>query len=424
MNANILLAISGGIDSMVMLHRLLDEHGAEALAVAHCNFKLRGEESEGDYRFVEEECVRLKVAFHLKEFDTSAYAAEHGVGTQEAARDLRYSWFKELMDERGYTALATAHHSGDAIESFFINLLRGTGPQGLRGIKGDEGRGIIRPIMDMDRKEIERYAAKHRVKWREDRSNSSKDYLRNKIRLDLVPKLQELRPGFDKVMLRNMEIQSEVSEFIKEQAESYRKVCFLENENRIRIQPDGRKGEALLIKNLLRGYGFSETQLMDILSSSQSGKQVYSSSHVLTSHRGSFLLSPLTQRPAGPWTIDEDLNTSHLPSQIEATILDVVPSSFNPDPNLAYLDVSKLKFPLSLRYWKEGDRFVPLGMMGVKKLSDFLVDEKVSLEQKKNILVLESQGEIVWVVGFRISESLKVNSETSNILHMRALVAE
>ena len=207
-----------------MLHHMLQDLGPNRLAVAHCNFCLRGDESDADAGFVKAKCEEAGLPFHLKEFETSAYAEEHGLGTQEAARDLRYAWFFELMKEQDYSALATAHHQDDSIESFFINLLRGSGPQGLSGISEDEERKLIRPLLEMGRVDIQRYAEEQGVQWREDSSNNSITYLRNKIRHNLIPELKKMRPGFDKVMQRNMSIQEEVADFISSQAKAYREV--------------------------------------------------------------------------------------------------------------------------------------------------------------------------------------------------------
>jgi tRNA(Ile)-lysidine synthase len=414
----ILLAVSGGIDSMVMLHRLYTQYGANHIHVAHCNFQLRGADSDEDEAFVKAISAHMKVSCDSKKFDTESYASEKGMGIQEAARELRYVWFFELMKIKDCSHLATAHHKGDSIETFFINLLRGSGPRGLSGIQEDEDRKIIRPLLDIDRAAIELYAAEHKITWREDVSNTSNKYLRNKIRHDLVPMLSSWRPGFEKVMMRTMDIQRSVAALIDEASEAYRKTHFDIDGETTRISLDGSSQEKLLLGHLFMAYGFNDVQLDNILTSNQSGKQVLSKTHVLTSDRGRLLLSLIKGFPEGTWEISEDLNTDELPFPLEFWRMEEAPEFFDPNPNIAYLNASKLQFPLSLCRWKEGNLFKPLGMNGKKLVSDFLIDAKVPLEEKKRTLVLMSGEEIVWLVGHRISEDFKCYKNTDKVIYV------
>jgi tRNA(Ile)-lysidine synthase len=412
----ILLAISGGIDSMVMLHRMNEVHGNKALAVAHCNFQLRGSESDEDERFVGTICQNMDVTFHSRSFPTSDYAAEGGLSIQEAARELRYAWFFELMSTHQYSAVATAHHSDDSIETFFINLLRGTGPKGLSGIQEDKERYVIRPLMDMDRAAILAYAQKHGITWREDRSNASKAYLRNAIRHDLIPLLEEMRPGFKKVMKRNMAEQKALSSLLDRAIETYRSKYFQEDAGTIRIAIQGLDTDNLILTHILRPYGFTPDQVANILASSESGKQVKSTSHIISSHRGGLLLSPLTAAPKGPWFISETLETADLPFELDLQYLIESPKSIDPDRHLAYLNEKTLVFPLTVRKWEDGDRIQPLGMEGTKLVSDLLNDLKVPLHEKDCTYVLLSGNEIAWVIGRRISDVFKCEQGNPTLL--------
>jgi tRNA(Ile)-lysidine synthase len=406
-NKRILLAISGGVDSMVMLHRMLAIHGNKALAVAHCNFNLRGKESDEDEAFVRAACKQLDIPFYCKRFQTTEYSSEKGLSIQEAARELRYQWFFELMRGHDLSALATAHHTDDSIETFFINLMRGSGPRGLSGILEDEKRHIIRPLMDMDRAAIHAYAQEHGITWREDRSNASTAYLRNAIRHDLIPLMEEMRPGFRKVMKRNLAQQKALSSLLDKAIESYRSKSFQEDSGTIRIEIQGLDTDGIILTNILRPYGFTTDQVENILDSSKSGKQVMSTSHIISTYRGGLLLSPLTEAPSGPWLISEDLQTADLPFELELQHIEEPPKTIDPDRHLAYLNVAELAFPLTVRKWKDGDRFRPIGMNGSKLVSDLLNDLKVPLHEKVNTYILLSGNEIAWVIGRRISDVFK-----------------
>ncbi len=405
---------------MVMLHRMNEVHGNKVLAVAHCNFQLRGSESDEDERFVGTICQNIDVTFHSRSFPTSDYAAEEGLSIQEAARELRYAWFFELMSTHQYSAVATAHHSDDSIETFFINLLRGTGPKGLSGIQEDKERQLIRPLMDMDREDIMAYARSHGIKWREDHSNASMTYLRNAIRHELIPTLQVLRPGFKKVMQRNMAQQKALSSLLDKAVEDYETHYFQKEGESIRISIQRKETDGLILTQALRPYGFTPDQVENILVTTESGKKVLSISHVISTDRGDLVLSPLSETPEGPWSISESLDTSALPFELEVTPLRELPKSLDRDDHVAYLDPEKLQFPVEIRVWKDGDRFRPLGMKGSKLVSDLLTDLKVPLHEKAYTYVLLSGEEIAWVIGRRISDVFKCR-EGQACLHLRYL---
>ena len=400
-----LIAVSGGLDSMVLLHRLQLEHGVGRIGVAHVNYGLRGEESDGDEAHVRVYCSSHGIRFHVKRVEMEKETEARSEGLQEAARNVRYEWFFDLMEEYNYGYLAIAHHSDDAIETFFINLLRGSGPEGLSGIQEDEERSIIRPLLDMDRVAIQSYAEEHGIQWRRDSSNDKPDYLRNRIRLELLPLLNELRPGFDKAMRRNMKIQCELAGILDTRVEAYRETQVRKENERLRIVTTGEQGEASLLHQILRPYGFSTTQVWDITEPGQSGRQIFSTSHMVTSHRGSLILDPLV-------SADEQVVISSIeefenyPVIQRAELLSEAPQDFDPDPKIAHLDAD-LPFPWTLRPWRAGDRFQPLGMQGTKTISDFLTDLQMDRVQKAQTLVLIIEGRIAWVLGLRISEGHK-----------------
>ncbi|NND93865.1 MAG: tRNA lysidine(34) synthetase TilS [Flavobacteriales bacterium] len=419
MKNRILIAISGGLDSMVLLHRLLSEHQIEDLAVAHCNFKLRGKESDEDERFVVKACELYGVKYYLRSFRTEEIADQRKLSIQETARNLRYKWFFELQQEEQFHHIATAHHFDDSVETFFINLLRGTGPSGLSGIREDSSRGLIRPLLGMTKVEIRTYAEKHELDWREDSSNRSKKYLRNRIRYELFPLMEDIRPGFRKAMKQNMLVQSQMSDLIDELYEGYLTEHVKENNGVLRIALLGTAQEKPILHKYLSGYSFSHTQIENILDSQHSGKQAFSSSHTITRQGSELLLNPLKDEISGVWNIDEDLDLSHLPINIQMTVLDSRPQDFKENRAELFLDYQLLKFPLTVRKWKEGDSFIPLGMSGHKKVSDYLIDSKVPLEEKKRVFVLESNGEILCLIGQRINDRFKITKSTEEVLVLK-----
>ncbi|MCL2562114.1 MAG: tRNA lysidine(34) synthetase TilS [Rikenellaceae bacterium] len=403
----VLLAVSGGVDSMTML-ALFAESGYD-VAVAHCNFGLRGEESDGDEELVRKEAARRGVPFHSRRFDTTGEMERTGESVQIAARRLRYEWFSELCAEHGYTKVATAHHADDSIETFFINLLRGTGLRGLTGIGITNGR-VIRPLLFATRQEIEEYARQGGLAFREDSSNSSTAYVRNKIRHELTPRLREMSTAFAETMERNMERLGEAQAFIGAAMERVRTETIEQRNEFIYIYP-GRIDPSLPVRfvlyELLAPYGFrgeAVEALVAALHAAASGKRFYARDYVAHTDRGTIIVAPLASADSRELTMRrlkiEEVETLHVPSSI------------------ALLDADLLQFPLEIRRWREGDSFVPLGMTGRKKVSDYLIDTKVPLAEKERQLVVVSGGQIAWLVGRRIDNRCRITPKTENVLEI------
>ncbi|MDR0815203.1 MAG: tRNA lysidine(34) synthetase TilS [Bacteroidales bacterium] len=419
-NANVLAAVSGGIDSMVMLHLL---HQAEiATAVAHCNFSLRGEESDGDEALVRAQAAAYHFPFHTIRFDTKQYAAQHGISIQMAARELRYRWFDELAAQHGYSPIAIAHNSDDRIETLFINLARGTGIRGLTSIQPSTGN-IIRPLLFASRSEIADYATQEHIAFREDSSNASDKYARNYIRHHLIPGLEGFFPAFRKTMEHDMENLTGVEAFYHESIERFsRKISYTEN-GVFYIDIAGvleSPSPPTLLHEMLQPYGFPAEIVDELLQTpARSGRQFFSASHRLLCDRKKLMVQVL----------DETTDTKEYPVDLNAESLSFpdgvltihrfdMPHGYTPErsPFIACLDADRLSEPLLLRKWCTGDRFRPLGMKQMKKLSDFFTDSKLSLIEKDKVWTLTSAGEIAWIVGYRIDDRYKIAEKTKKVV--------
>lgn len=422
----ILLAVSGGVDSVVMCD--LFYAAGLPFAIAHCNFQLREDESEGDERFVKEIAEKYAVPFHHIRFDTASYTRKHKLSTQAAARELRYEWFEKIRAQHRYSFIATAHHQGDVIETFFINLIRGTGISGLRSIVPKQGK-IIRPLLFANKKDILIYAAEHKVMYREDSSNASDKYLRNKIRHHLIPVLNEFSPVAESSIMQSIE-NLRAAEFIYKQTieDVSSRICIQKN-NTIRISIAELKKlnpVSTYLYELLKPYGFNSSSAKDILHilSGESGKEFFSDTHRLIKDRNQLIIEPLPDDPTGEeFFISEDQEELkviglelHFKTSSNSPSLKV-PAS----PHMAMLDLDKLKFPLKIRKWKTGDVFYPLGMKGKKKLSDFFIDKKLSLIEKENTWLLCSEDKIAWVIGLRVDDRFKIKPSTKKIVLIQRL---
>ncbi|MFI3289082.1 MAG: tRNA lysidine(34) synthetase TilS [Rikenellaceae bacterium] len=419
----ILLTVSGGVDSMV----LLDLFAATEypIGVAHCNFKLRGEESEEDEVLVEEQAKKYRVPCYNISFDTLGEMERTGESMEMAARRLRYAWFNELCEEHGYTTIAVAHHADDSIETFFINLFRGTGLRGLTGIKKQLGK-VIRPLSFSTRKEILEYASNNRIPYREDSSNRSTKYLRNKIRLGLVPRLREINPRFTQMMRGNLERLADAQTFINGCIEHIAKMVIEEQDGIYTLHVDridDNMPHGFVIYELMNtNFGFKgdviDSIVVALRDENSSGKRFYSKDFVAYIDRGRILVTRIESCDICQIDVAQGAERAYCGNSvlyIENIIIDLI-ESFDLGDNVALLDSDKLQFPLLLRRWSEGDSFVPLGMEGHKKVSDFLIDEKVSQPEKERQFVLMSGEDIVWLVGRRIDDRYKLESESENVL--------
>lgn len=411
----LLLAVSGGVDSVVLSHLCKAAH--LEFSMAHCNFNLRGDESDGDEAFVTDLADLLEVEVFTESFDTEKYAKDHGLSIQMAARELRYGWFEELSKAFHFDYILTAHHANDNLETFLINLVRGTGLEGFTGIKAENNQ-IIRPLLEFSRKEIEDYAIGHKISWREDSSNASSKYIRNRIRHDVIPVLEELNPqllqGFAQTEAHLQENQDLIDDYVsllypkvvtKDQYGYNLDVSFLKK------LPHPKA----VLYQLLKSFGFTEWNDVYNLLEAQTGKFVFSGTHRLIKDRDRLILTELRpENNHSTYRIEEGEELVMLPPG--TFHLEEVKEIKEKHQHCIYVAKEKLEFPLILRKWKKGDSFYPFGMKGKKKLSDFYKDKKLSLPEKENSWLLCSGGKIVWAVNQRADDRFAVTSPDQKIL--------
>jgi len=414
----ILLAVSGGIDSMVMAS-LFRESGT-VHSIAHCNFSLRGEESDGDEKFVRDYASKHNIHFYDKTFDTLVYAADRGISVQMAARELRYQWFEKIIVGEGFDAVAVAHNLNDNIETFFINLLRGTGLNGLTGMSPRHGN-VIRPLLFATRDQITAYATREGVSYREDSSNSQIKYIRNRIRNKVIPELVGVNSRSLSAITETMKHLESSAAIIETCIGEIRKTVFKPTGNDIRADvaalTELEPAEPFMFE-LFRKYGISPGQTGDLLAllHSPSGRFINTGSHRILRDRETLIISE---------TEHEEVSEYHFSSLDEISLsglfsdIGIMDHGDDPLPSgsfTACLDLDLIRFPLVVRHWEHGDRFSPLGMNGMKKISDFLIDLKVPLTSKEKVLLLLSGEDVVWVIGYRIDNRYKVTAATRKIL--------
>jgi len=407
----LLLAVSGGIDSMVLLdlfYKLRFD-----ICVVHCNFQLRGKESDGDEVLVREICQERYIPYFIETFDTLEFANENKLSIQLAARKLRYDWFQEIIS-LGFDYVLTAHHLDDNVETFLINFTRGTGLEGLTGIPAQNGN-IIRPLLPFSRLEIENYALENKIQWREDSSNASDKYFRNKLRHDIVPILKELNTGFLDSFQNTLDHLQQVESLVNDASKLvYEKVVEVK-ENQLEIHLISLlqfKNYKAYLYQWLKAYGFSAWNDIYDLVEAQSGKQVFSETHVLLKDREKLILFERKSSNNSAIFIIESLD-SKVNIPLKLRFYKGV-NIFETHSNCIFVDESKLKFPLTIRKRQEGDYFYPSGMNGKKKLSKYFKDEKYSLLDKENQWLLCSQDQIVWVIGKRVDNRFTSNETTQN----------
>ena len=438
----LILALSGGIDSMVLADLLLK--AKVEFVAAHCNFHLRCEESDGDEKFVREYAEKHDIQCFVKHFETEKYAAEQGISIEMAARDLRYAWFEQLRQQLGYDKIAVAHHADDQAETFFINLLRGAGLRGLKGMLPQNGV-IIRPLLWASREQIRQYAVENQILWREDHTNAESVYLRNKIRNQLLPAFDELKPEARQGLYISLEylasenelyrelLKEKLAQIVEQDGDVQRFPysafldCFVPR-NDAKRQSEAKAPELVerpgysfqLLFEWLRQYGFNTDQCRFIFETMNTGigNKYFSSTHQLIIGRDELQLSEIKAIENEEVQIGVGEDVIVLPIHLCFSKLEKTPDFvIDKSPDVAQLDFDKLKFPLTLRHWRHGDRFRPLGMKGSKLLSDFFVDQKFTEWQKRNVwLLVSADGDILWVVGWRIDDWFKVISATKSIL--------
>jgi len=421
----VLVAVSGGLDSVVLLdvlHRL----GAR-LAVAHGHFGLRGAEADADEQFVRKLAKQYEVPYFAEFFQTKAFAEREGISTQMAARLLRYRWFEQVRTTNDYAAIATGHHRRDAAETMLLNLTHGTGLAGLHGIRAKNDR-VVRPLLAQAKDDLHDYLVENRLLWREDASNDSPVYQRNRLRQQVLPVLRDINPNLDNTLAATAErvggAEEIVRRYVADTAAQARRDAPEAVYFDIRLLQN-TAATTLVLHELLRTFGFSWPVTKEIVASFKglSGKQFDSPTHRLVKDRDQLVLTPRRLAQYGTFQLaegQEDLLADGL--RLRASQHEGAGYAIPRSRGTAALDADKLQFPLTLRRWQEGDWFMPLGLKGKKHLSDFLIDQKVPLNLKDDVRVLTSaDGKICWVVGFRVDERFKVEEETARVLAVQRL---
>jgi tRNA(Ile)-lysidine synthase len=416
----ILLAFSGGVDSMVMVD-LFNKAGFR-FGLAHCNFMLRGKDSDLDEETVKAVAQIYNVPVFIERFNTQEFAKSNNLSIEMAARELRYDFFYKLLNSENYNYLATAHHLGDVLETMIFNLTKGTGISGLRGIL-PKRQQVVRPLLFATKEQITQYAVENKLTWREDQSNELDVYQRNLIRLQVVPHLIKINPGLYESLAKTTaklrfteKIYKNYLNQVKEQL--VRQV----GKDKVILKSELTKVEepSVLLSEILKEYGFNFTQCENIIDLiNKTGAKFLSTQYQLNIDRNDIILSLLLEEEEKSVIIFPE-TTSIIDSKHSYTLRIIENKNYrlSSDKNSAALDFDRLKYPLTIRNWKQGDRFVPLGMKNKKKLSDFMIDEKIPLNLKRSIKVLVSEGEIAWVVGWRIDDRFKITKETKNILEL------
>ena len=416
----ILIALSGGVDSVVLSHLMCRAN--YKISLAHCNFHLRDEESNRDEAFVRRWAKENNIPLFVKEFDTYQYMKENKLSLEMAARDLRYNWFNSLLESEGFTCLCTAHHLDDSIETFFINLLRGTGIAGLHGIKVKNDK-IVRPLLFATREEILSYAKQNNISYVEDSTNSETKFTRNKIRHNLFPVLREINPNFEFALKKDIEYLNDTEFIFRREIEKTKKEIIETEQEVIKINISKLKQlnpMKIYLYEILSEYGFNETNINDILSCLDeiSGKQFFSKTHRLVKDREYIFIDVIKNNTTNDFFLIDNCQSSLIyPLKMQIELLrDLKFINISKDKNIAMLDADLLKFPLILRKWRQGDSFVPFGMKKEKKLSDYFTSNKYSLLDKENQWILCSEEKIVWLVSERIDDRFRISNKTKNIL--------
>ncbi|MFC7357486.1 tRNA lysidine(34) synthetase TilS [Jejudonia soesokkakensis] len=416
----LLVACSGGLDSVVLTYLL--KHSDFDLALAHCNFSLRASESDSDEDFVVTLADKLSIPVFTETFQTKQFAKDHKVSIQMAARQLRYDWFSQLLKSTHYEYVVTAHHADDALETFLINLSRGSGLRGLTGIP-EINENIIRPLLPFSKAQILAYAKKENLYWREDSSNAASEYLRNALRLHVIPFLKETNSSILDALQKTQRNLRDSESLIQDYMSLVYNLVITENFDgySIHLQKllELPNTEALLYE-LLSPFGFTDFTALSALLTAQSGKQIFSETHRILKDRDVLLLTEVI-KDVEELSVTIPKKTSKITTPIPLHF-EIVDNRVLSNDATIFVDYDKLQFPLTLRKWKEGDSFQPFGMQGKKKLSKFFKDEKVSLVAKEKMYVLCSGNEILWVVGMRMDDAYKVTPQTQKILKITKAV--
>ncbi|MBN8701604.1 MAG: tRNA lysidine(34) synthetase TilS [Bacteroidetes bacterium] len=417
-----LLAVSGGIDSVVMcdlFHKLELKFG-----IAHCNFTLRGNESDGDEVFVKQLAKQYGTPFFSTSFNTTEFAAKEGISTQMAARELRYQWFEKIRQENDFDFICTAHHQNDVVETILINITRGAGIAGLHGIL-PVANNIFRPLLFTTREEIEAYAHTAQINYRTDSSNHSDYYIRNKIRHHVIPILKEINPSLEHTISESARLLGSIEQYYLDGITQKKEILLKKKDSGYAIdivELQKEKHISVLLYEILKEFEFNASTINDILialKSNESGKRFYSTNFVVVKDRNVLVIEEKGRLSFSEIGIAE--NTTTVTEPIKLTLhkakkaTDFIISKVN---TIAQLDKDKLVFPLKVRSWQPGDFFYPLGMEGRKLLSDFFIDAKISVLEKQRIFVLvNGNNDIIWIIGHRLDNRYKITSQTKTVMY-------
>ena len=416
----LLLAVSGGVDSVVLCE--LCKQAGYDFAIAHCNFRLRGSDSDRDEQFVKQLAEKYAVPFHVTAFDTSATAKAAKKSIEETARNLRYEWFEEIRSKSDCAFIATAHHANDNIETVLMNFFRGTGIKGLHGILPKQNK-IVRPLLFAKKDDLASFAAANKLAFVTDYTNTQNDFTRNYFRNELIPAVQKVFPAAEDNLLNNITRLGEAEQLYNDAINLYKKKLLEVKGNEVHIpvlKLQQTKPLQTVLFEIIKDYGFTSSQTAEVaaLLQSESGKYVQSSTHRIIRNRKWLIISPNKTEEAANIIIEESDKTIAFELGLLQIEKHAELSTISHQLSTAQLDTAEIKFPLLLRKWKQGDYFYPLGMQKKKKLSRFFIDQKLSLTDKEKVWVLESNKKILWVIGLRIDDRFKISAKTKEVLQI------
>lgn len=421
----ILLALSGGCDSTALFQLLKNLN--YKFSAAHCNFNLRNKDSDDDELFVKKLCKNSDIQLFNTSFNTKKFAETNKLSIEDAARKLRYSWFEKIRSQNNFSYILTAHHLDDRIESFFINLTKGTGIKGLRSIL-PKNNFIVRPLLFAKKEEIENYCINNNIQYRTDQSNYDTYFLRNKFRHEILPVLKKINPKFQDSMVKNFHIYNEFENIYNDYIETKKKFISEVRKNLIYIDLEKllkSLAPLSLLFEIIRPYGFKSSQCRHILNNInnlQTGKLFFSKTHRILKDTKYLIIDTLKIEKNEIFYFDKEITHSEIPIKLSFSYSDIIPSEFKTDKDTALVDADRISYPLIIRKYKKGDRFNPFGMKGEKMLSDFFTDNKINLFERENIWILTTkEDEIIWIIGYRTDNKFKINENTKKILQIKRL---